>query len=653
MKEFFSPAELVALALPDMPDTERGIRLMADRSGWREPAREWSPEKTDGIWRRREGRGGGYEYRYDVLPARAKRKLMLSQRREAAKDTRAETKAGIARDTRWDWFERLPAARQEKARERLAALQAVHDLVMSGRQRDVAMMHVAAEIKIALRTLYNWAEMVAGVNRADWLPYLMPRHAGRVVTAAYSEEAWEYFRDSYLTQSERAAAKVYRDLVAIAAQQGWTVPSRKTLERRLAKVDTAKKVYLRKGPDALKRLFPAQERDRTALHALEAVNADGHKFDVFVRWLNGAIVRPILIGFQDIFSGKILSYRIDIAETWDAVRLAFSDMVETYGVPDHVLLDNGRAFASKKLTGGTPNRFRFKVKPEEPEGVITALGCKIHWATPYHGQAKPIERAWRDFASDISRDVRFEGAYTGRNVEAKPENYGSRAVPYELFLQVVKEGVLEHNARLGRRSKVCGGRLSFDQAFAASYQTALITKPTDAALRTLLLSSELVSVGRTDGSVRLEGNRYWSEFLLNEIGRKVTLRFDPDALHEPAHVYRPDGAYLGAAPCIEAVGFFSTEAARAHARVRGDFIKATRAAALAAQKLTLSEQVALLPSIEAPEAPEAKVIRPFITHGNVALKPANAAQEEDSFWTDFNRSAARLSIVRNEDGAGD
>ncbi|RTL99748.1 hypothetical protein EJV44_04515 [Ancylobacter aquaticus] len=656
MKEFFSPSELIALKLPDMPTTDRAIQLMAERENWRDPAREWSPENTGGTWRRRAGRGGGHEYRYDVLPTRAKRKLLLAQRREGTQDARAAKKAGLQRDALWDWFERLPAARQEKARDRLAALEAVADLIASGRQRDVAMMHIAAEKKVALRTLYNWAELVAGVPRADWLPHLQPRHAGRLTTAEYSEEAWEFFRSNYLTQSERSAAYVYRDLLKIAAEQGWSVPSRKTLERRLAKVDTAQKVFLRKGAEALKRLFPAQERDRSALHALEAVNADGHKCDVFVKWPDGQVSRPILVGFQDIYSGKVLSWRVDRTENLDLVRLAFADLVETYGVPDHVLLDNGRAFASKKITGGIANRFRFKVKAEEPEGIMKALGCQVHWATPYHGQSKPIERAWRDLAHAIGRDVRFEGAWTGNTVEAKPENYGSKAIPLDVFLPVAAERILEHNARLGRASKICGGKLSFDQAFAASYETSLITKPHEAALRKLLLSSELVSVRQESGSVYLDGNRYWAEFLLGERGRKVTLRFDPDALHQPVHVYRPDGAYLGKADCLEAVGFFSTDAARSHARALGDFLKKSKAAAIAGQRLTLAEQAALLPKIEAPEPPDAKVIRPFIaTRGNAALaiNPANSAEEDQSFWTDFNRSAARLSVVRNEDGAGD
>jgi len=43
-------------------------------------------------------------------------------------------------------------------------------------------------------------------------------------------------------------------------------------------------------------------------------------------------------------------------------------------------------------------------------GLFTSLGCQIHFATPYHGQAKPIERAFRDMAKSIELDPRFAGA---------------------------------------------------------------------------------------------------------------------------------------------------------------------------------------------------------------------------------------------------
>ncbi len=54
MKEWFSAAELAKLQLPEVPSTERAIQLRAERE-------EWSK-------RRRQGRGGGWEYPVDDDP---------------------------------------------------------------------------------------------------------------------------------------------------------------------------------------------------------------------------------------------------------------------------------------------------------------------------------------------------------------------------------------------------------------------------------------------------------------------------------------------------------------------------------------------------------------------------------------------------------
>src|SRR3546814_13958663 len=66
----------------------------------------------------------------------------------------------------------------------------------------------------------------------------------------------------------------------------------------------------REGDEALRRMLPAQERTVAELHALELVNIDGHKVDVFVKWPDGRIVRPIIIGIQDVYSRKFLSHRV-------------------------------------------------------------------------------------------------------------------------------------------------------------------------------------------------------------------------------------------------------------------------------------------------------------------------------------------------------
>src|SRR5690606_13947366 len=123
----------------------------------------------------------------------------------------------------------------------------------------------------------------------------------------------------------------------------------------------------------------------------------------------------------------------------------------------------------------------------------TQLGVEVHWTTPYSGQSKPIERAFRDLCNDIWRHPAFVGAYTGNNPNAKPEDYGSRAVALDEFYRIVSQEIREHNRRTGRRSRVCAGQLSFDQAFRESYARAPIRKASEEQLRLFLLAAESVT----------------------------------------------------------------------------------------------------------------------------------------------------------------
>lgn len=58
MKEWLTAQEIADERFPDMPDTKRGIALMAERLNW----------DAHPFARKRQGRGGGMEYRYLLLP---------------------------------------------------------------------------------------------------------------------------------------------------------------------------------------------------------------------------------------------------------------------------------------------------------------------------------------------------------------------------------------------------------------------------------------------------------------------------------------------------------------------------------------------------------------------------------------------------------
>lgn len=624
MREWWTAKELADLKLPGLPATERGVQTKAAAEGWKS--------------RPRAGRGGGTEYHLSALPSPAQVALTLAmQKAPAPAEAAAEGADQPSRDQLWAWYAEAPQAKKDAAKKRLEVLDALETLYRKGGMtRDVAAAHIAQHYGVSKASIYNWLKLTHGRDRADWLPALAPRHAGSVERVECCGEAWDFIRSAYLRDSEPPFADCYAELKRAAEPRGWVYPSERTLLRRLqAAVHPAVVTLCRKGAQAAARMYPAQERDRSHFTAMEAVNADGHVFDVMVKSKDGKrIVRPIIIGFQDLFSGMIVAWRLTETEnSWD-VRLTIGDMVETYGIPKAVWLDNGRAFASKWLTGGTPTRFRFAVRDEDPVGILTQLigPENIHWTTPYHGQAKPIERAWKDLASDISRSAFCDGAYTGPNPMEKPENYASRALKWDDFEAFVASQINEHNDRTGRKAKNCAGR-SFRETFNESYEKHPVRKVTEEQRRLWLLAAEGIQASSRDGSLKLMGNRYFAEFLHLHMGEKVAARFDPDYLHDGLHVYTMDGRYLGHAPVVEPVGFDDADKAREHARAKRQWLRGVKLQRDAEVRMSAAKVAELIPLNLGPVAPpEAKVValaRPVLDlKQTVKAEPLSAAAAE-------------------------
>lgn len=492
-------------------------------------------------------------------------------------------------------------------------------LIAEGMSQGLAMARICSQTKSRRTTIFAWRRLVKGLPPSEWLPALAPRWKGRTVRAECSPEAWEVFKADYLRLEQPSARSCYDRLIAAGAERGWAVPSLQTLMRRIGDLDGALVTYLREGPKALARTYAAQKRSRAHFHALQGINGDGHTLDVWVTWDDGEVIRPVATVFQDLYSNKIVGWRIDKSESATAARLAFYDLVRDWGIPDFATLDNGRAWASKTMTGGQSTRFRFKVSADEVPGAMTALGVQVHWATPYSGQSKPIERAFRDLCDRIARHPAFAGAWAGNSPSAKPDYARIKPVPFETFMRVFAEGVMEHNARPGRRTEVAAGR-SFDEAFAASYAASPIRKATAEQLRMAMLAAERVTARAPDGSLHLLGNRYWAEWLPHHLGARLTIRFDPDDLFDAVAVYGEDGRYLGEAECWAAVGFDSKEAAREHGRRRRAYLRHVREAAALEVTMSPADVAALQARAADPvPAPQAKVVR-MITRSSVAVK---------------------------------
>lgn len=599
-KEWWTASEVSEAALQDLPSTQQGVDALAKSLDWRA-----HPDFA----RRRAGRGGGWEYHWRLFPSRAQRQLLAAATTSVAAPKQREDRAEI-----WAWFDGLPESVKAKARSSLRALQEVEALSQAT-TKYLAVSMIATKIGKSDRTVWNWFEKVEGVDPADWLPHLAPRHRavsskGRKSKA--SQEFYDWLKADFLRLEGPAFRSCYRRIFKLCEANGLTTLTERTAQRWMDEaVPYVSQVYMREGVSGLAKCFPPQIRDRTGMTALEGVNADCHKIDVFVEWPGfEKPIRPQIVAFQDLYSGKILSWRVDVDPNKVAVMGAFTDLLKMWGIPKHCLFDNGREFANKWLTGGAPTRFRFKVREDEPLGVLALLGVKIHWATPAHGQAKPVERAFGDFARDIAKDPRFAGAYVGNRPDAKPENYMSRAIELQEFLDVVAEGIIEHNARQGRLSENANGR-SFDDTFVESYERSPVRKATEAQTRLCLMAQEVRKLNRNHGQMMLHKNGYWSEWMSEIAGEEIVARFNPENLHEGVHIYSLAGEFLGYAECRQKSGFFDLASARATAKDNARRMREQRRIAKDLRPVSvggLAQELNKLPSRQ-DVSPESKVVK--------------------------------------------
>ncbi len=642
-RDWWTAAELAELGLPGLPGDKRSINRRAQEERWT------SRCGADGelLVRPRQARGGGVEFHVSLLPPQAR--LDLS-RRGLSGD--APAPQAVDPDIGgWRWYEGQSGKMQREAECRLNAIREIELLEDAGMTATAAVADVSVRIKASKATLWNWRKLVEGVAVKDRLPALAPRRKGGGSMADIDANLWTIFKSDYLRPSAPTLASCYARIAKIADEKGLSLPSEKTFRRRFeAEVDPAIVKLRREGEEALSRSVPSQRRTVEHMHAMEHVNIDGHRFDVFVKDENGTVFRPTMVAIQDIYSRKLLAWRIGETESAVLTRLAFADLFRDYGIPKACTLDNGRAFASKWITGGTKSRFRFKIREEEPTGLLTGLGIEVHWAKPYRGQSKPIERAFRDLCDSIAKHPANEGAYTGNKVTAKPENYGSRAVPIAEFAALVEAGIAAHNAKLGRRGGVSRGR-SFDAVFAESYASSPIGKASPEQLRRALLAADQVRVDKRTGEIKLYGNRYWSPDCHLLHGKLVTVRFDPDNLHSEIYLYEQDGPFLTTAEIYHDTGFNDVAGAKDAAKREKAWRKQVRDGLQAEQLLSAEAVAAIQARTASVETPEPGALRIVHHRGNTALKasPVRDIQQQPNRDAVIDQMASGLRRLRSVD----
>lgn len=660
IKSYYTAKELASLSLKSLPTSHANVRNKAKKEGWAN--------------RKRVGRGGGTEYLFDSLPADVQDEIHIIAARAAAKAQAKAAKdsqpalvnkpneANYLPEVIWSGWEDATAKQKARATEKVGGCFAVDDLVNTGMGVVEAIETVAADTDVSTGSLKRWYYKVRNFERSDWLPILLGNYQpSKSRQADFDEQAWEAFKADYLRLERPQMGTCYERLKLLAAEHNWTIPSLSSVKRKLENdIPKPQRVLLRQGERALADMYPALVRSVETLEAMEWINGDGYQHNAFVRWHNGDIVRPKTWLWQDIRTRKILAYRTDLSENSDTIRLALMDLVSRYGIPRKLTIDNTRAAANKWMTGGVPNRYRFKVKEDDPMGIIPLLGIELFWTSVQfgqgHGQAKPIERAFSHggLGETIDKHPLLAGHHAGANVLDKPDNYhgGKDGASYEDFITALEQGIELWNNRVKRDTEICQGVYSFSQVFERDYANATVRRATSEQMRLLMLMSEAVTL-KPNGTFSLscggkvfgQKNRYEVVDLIGSTHKKVVVKFDPERLHDTVWVYSLDGRFLAEAVCTEKVAFGDKATGREHDKARKQYVKSEKAMAKAQQAMGIKELADLMPEASDDSAPPTPSITEImVTEGNTVRKQAVEADadSENEFDNDFMRAMALL-----------
>jgi putative transposase len=133
-------------------------------------------------------------------------------------------------------------------------------------------------------------------------------------------------------------------------------------------------------------------------------------FEVINPW-TGKPCRPVLVLWYDTRSNMPLGWELMPTENTQSIHVALRRAIITLGkMPKVAYLDNGKAFRAKHFTNSAD------FDNGAISGLYSRLGIQTSFATPYHGQAKTVER----FFGSLLEMESIMPTYTGNSIDNKP-----------------------------------------------------------------------------------------------------------------------------------------------------------------------------------------------------------------------------------------
>lgn len=346
-----------------------------------------------------------------------------------------------------------------------------------------------------------------------------------------SKEAWEFFYSLYMTFQRRSVKWCY-DKTKLKFPD---VPSLRSFERKVKKIPEYAILRYRVGTKAFNDALPHMERSRTRVMSNDIWCSDHHRIDVFVRNSTGHVIRPWLTVFTDIRSTKIMSFIVREADpNATVVKKCLRLGIEKFGVPKEILTDNGKDYKARDLS------------LEYPLSVMNVLGIGKITATPYHGQAKPVERFFRTLEERFGK---MFYSYAGNDAKKRPEHMAKTIQRLEedpnipsmdFYIEQLEKWIEEYN-NAPHYGEGMDGQTP-NRVYIQNLEKRVEVKDRNALK---LLCGKTVTRTVDRNGVRIFSQTYsnYDGCLVSYYGKKVMVTYDPDNI-DSVFIFDMDYRYI-------------------------------------------------------------------------------------------------------------
>ncbi|RWO83972.1 MAG: integrase [Mesorhizobium sp.] len=571
MKDWLTAREIAAEALPDMPRTERGVQVLAEREGWADRLTQARP---------RAGRGGATEYHVSLFPTLAQvayqqRHVVIQlpvQPAKPAPDTSLTARAQKERDARL-----AIVAAFEKFSRSLQLGYATRVQVFTDKY-NAGSLNIDEWVReiipnLSKRSLARWQSQKRDgkVNALGHDPAQARKGTGILETA--NDGAVSAFMLALIAQQPHLSGHHVRTLcrsefgdelkvVSKGVETVIPMPPVRTFQHALKGLRESHKVELIKltNPDRYRsHMAPAgvgMLRHITEPNQLWQIDAS----PVDALCTDG---RHSIYACIDIATRRSI-WLLSRTPRASAVALLIRKAILAWGVPDVVKTDNGSDFVA-----------------QDTQRLFASLGIEAETSDAYSPEQKGhVERVIKTFQHDVGpllpgfvghsvtdrKAIESRKSFAQRLGESDAEVFGVTLTGPQLQKHVDDwaSTVYQHRPHAGLKN-------------ATPFATALASTKEPRKVDERALDLLLMPVAGSDGQrivtklgIRIDGYHYMTPTILP--GTAVFVRMDPNDAGR-AYAFAQDGAeFLGDAICPELSGIHPETLVRAAKEIRSELV---------------------------------------------------------------------------------